>query len=170
MQTPIDAAHAPRPLLGDHRLKAQDQLILIDGVHVSIDFAAQIANGAVALRVIDRTDLCAQDGPIARVAVVFERFEAAELVEIASIEEAAGLFDVDDVRDRQEVAAGVAEQLAAAVALDVPGESEARRHHVIHLDVAVAIGVLVVESLHANAGIQEQVRHHRPVVRGSKRS
>ena len=141
----IDAAHAPRPLVVDHRLEAEDQLVLVHRIHVRVDFAAQVADRAVALRVVDRADLRAEDRPLAGRAVVVERLEAEELVEGALVEEAAGLLDVDDVGDRQEVAAGVAEQLAATVALHVPGEAEARRDHVVHLDVAVAVGVLVVE-------------------------
>ena len=103
-------------------------------------------------------------GSVARNTVVVEGLEAAEVVVGASIEEAAGLLDVDHVRDRQEVATGIAEELAAAVALDVPGEAETRRDHVVDLDVGVAIGILVVEGFDANAGIQQQARCDRPVV------
>ena len=58
----IDAAHAPRPLVVDHGLEAEDQLVLIDRIHVRIDFAAQIADRAIALRIVDGAELRAEDG------------------------------------------------------------------------------------------------------------
>ena len=71
----VDAAHAPRPLVVDHALEAEDQLVLVDRVHVGVDLAAQVADGAVALRVVDRADLRAEDRLLVSLAVVLERLE-----------------------------------------------------------------------------------------------
>ncbi len=60
LQLAVDAAHTPRPLVVEHLLEAEDQLVLVDRIHVAVDFAAQVADGAVALRVVHRADLRAR--------------------------------------------------------------------------------------------------------------
>ena len=49
LEVAIDAADAPRPLVVDHRLEAENQFVLVDGIHVRVDFLTQVPDRAVAL-------------------------------------------------------------------------------------------------------------------------
>src|SRR5690606_266339 len=137
----VDAAHAPRPRLAELLLEAEDQLVLVDLVHVGVDLGAQVTDGAVALAVVE-AELLAKDRERVLNPVVLADLPALEAVERPRVEQRATLLDVDDVGDRQEVAADVAEQLGGAVATDVPREAKPRRPHVVHLDVGRAQAVL----------------------------
>src|SRR5690606_26417369 len=130
----------------------------------------QVADGPIALRIVNRADLRAQYWSLIGIAVVLEVFEPFEDVERAHIGEATGLLDVDHVRDRQEVAADVTEDLAASVSLDVPGEPESRRDHVVNLDVAVTVRVLVVEGIGAHPEIEHEGVGNLPAVFEIERS
>src|SRR4029077_473854 len=126
-------------------LEAEDELILIDRIDMMVDFRAQVADGAGALRGVDRADLRTENRNCVVDAVALLDVPAVEAEKGAPIEERAALLDVDDVGDRQEIASGVAEQFQLAFAGHVPGEAGARREHVVGLDVAATFGVLVVE-------------------------
>ena len=130
VQLAIGAAEAPRPPVVDHRLEAEDRLVLMNRIDVVVDFGTQVTDRAVSLRHVDRADLRAEDRcRIARTVVLLD-LPAAESVVGALVEQSPALLDVDDIGHGQEIAAEVAEQLRRAVTLHVPREAEARREHV----------------------------------------
>ena len=160
----ISATDAPRPAFVKALLEAQDQLILIDRIHVAINFRAQIADRAVALGVVDISDLRPEDRHRILRAVAVDQVIAAEGIVSAFIKQPAGLLDVDHVGHGQIIATEIAEQLHVAVAVHVPGKAEAWRNHVVHLDVTRTAAILVVEAVRAQPDIEQKVRRDRPVV------
>src|SRR3546814_3717497 len=49
----VDAAYAPRPRRAELLLESEDQLVLVNRIHVGIDLRTQVAYGAVALIVAE---------------------------------------------------------------------------------------------------------------------
>src|SRR5690606_27996219 len=135
----VGRVDAPRPRGVDHLLEAEDRLVLVDRVQVGVHALAQVA-GRDVVAGVHRADLRTQDR--VHVAAAGDRVglnaPALEHVEGALVGQAGGEGVVDVVGDRQVVAAQVAEQLGRAVAADVPGEVQARRDEVVHLDQRVA--------------------------------
>ena len=87
MQLSVDAAHAPRPLVVDHRLVAEDQLVLVNRIHVGIDFATQVTDRPVTLR-MSPGRLRRRDRPLVDHAVVVEILQTLERVEETLVDEA----------------------------------------------------------------------------------
>ena len=153
----------PRPGLVDHALESEDRLVLVHRVDVAVHALAQVRHRHVELGV-HRPDLRAKDRR--QVGRARDRIDGrgvpVEHEERAFIGQATGKSVVHRIRDRQVVPAQVAEQLGAAVALHVPGEAEARRDQVVHLDEAGADGGLVVEVVDAHTKVQHQVGSGAP--------
>src|SRR3546814_18910965 len=78
----VDAAYAPRPRRAELLLESEDQLVLVNRIHVGIDLRTQVAYGAVAL-IVAEAELRPEDRPRIGDAVAL-----ADLPAIAAIERA----------------------------------------------------------------------------------
>ena len=156
LQVTRDGADANRPVLRHLELDTEDELILVHRLDVLVDDLARRLRHAIRQH-RGGADLRTQHrGAIG--------IQAVGGIPRLGEELATGKTDVGVARDRQEVAAGVAEHLHRAVAIHVPREPEARGPLVLDVHEGHVLAVAVVKGLVTDAQVQQEVVGNVPVV------
>ena len=145
-------AGAERPVVAHHLLAADDVLVLRHRVEVGgTDGVARPAPSRPSRG--SQLDELAETGRIPELVGAGARRQHVP-VEVVVLE--TGQPDVGVGRDRQVVLAEAGEQLGPALAARIPDQAETRRVLVVDLDEGLAVGVLVLVLLPADAEVEGQ--------------
>src|SRR3546814_17535756 len=97
----VDAAYAPRPRRAELLLESEDQLVLVNRIHVGIDLRTQVAYGAVAL-IVAEAELRPEDRHRIGDAVALADLPGIEAIDSAVVDQPTTLLDVAPVGDQLE--------------------------------------------------------------------